>query len=52
METQSERRSKHDADCLRRKDEFDWGYICSCAMTDEQVQEALVKSSAAAGETP
>jgi hypothetical protein len=32
--------NKHDADCLRRKAEIGWQYICTCRLSDEQVAEA------------
>lgn len=33
--------SKHDADCLRRKLEPGPLFLCTCEMTDQQVQETL-----------
>lgn len=36
---------KHDADCLRRKVEMNFPYLCTCALTDDQVDEARRKGS-------
>lgn len=33
-------RSKHDADCLRRKAAPSLKYVCSCGMSDENVEAA------------
>lgn len=34
---------KHDADCIRRKAETGWQYICTCRMTDAEVSDAVAK---------
>ena len=34
------RQSKHDADCLRRRSDPGLKYVCSCGMSDENVQAA------------
>lgn len=38
--------SKHDADCLRRREDASMLYVCTCAMTDEQVAESAVSKRA------
>jgi hypothetical protein len=30
--------SKHDSDCMRRKAELQWQYICTCGLSDDQVR--------------
>jgi hypothetical protein len=33
--------NKHDSSCLRRKAEMGWQYLCTCSLSDEQVDSVV-----------
>lgn len=42
--SQRESQSKHDADCLRRKIEMSMRFVCTCRMSDAEVETARVQN--------
>lgn len=40
--------NKHDAECLRRKVEMGWTYLCACDLTDAEIEKARAEREHAA----